>query len=235
VRRIALRDRNDSATVPAMHITVIPVTPFRQNCSLVRCERSGDAAIVDPGGDLDRIEAAIASERANVSQILLTHGHLDHAGAAAELARRLAVPIVGPHRDDAFLLDSLAEHGARYGWTGVSAVEPTRWLADGETVEVGECRLDVIHCPGHTPGHVVFYDGEGDAALVGDVIFNGSVGRTDLPRGSYPALVDSIRNKLWPLGESVTFYPGHGPTSTFGWERKCNPFVADLAFDDDDD
>lgn len=217
-----------------MHITVIPVTPFRQNCSLVRCERSGAAAVVDPGGDLDRIEAAIASERANVGQILLTHGHLDHAGAAAELARRLSVPIIGPHRDDAFLLESLAEHGARYGWAGVSAVEPTRWLAHGESVEVGECRLDVIHCPGHTPGHVVFYDRESDAALVGDVLFNGGVGRTDLPRGSYPALVDSIRNKLWPLGESVTFYPGHGPTSTFGWERKCNPFVADLAFDDDD-
>jgi hydroxyacylglutathione hydrolase len=222
-----------------MHVTVIPVTPFRQNCSLIRCERTGDAAVIDPGGDLDRIEAAIANERAKVPhmkvrQILLTHGHLDHAGAAASLARRLTVPIVGPHRDDAFLLGSLAEHGARYGWPDAAAVEPSRWLDDGDTVDVGECRLAVLHCPGHTPGHVVFYEACGKTAVVGDVIFNGSVGRTDLPRGSYPALVASIRNKLWPLGESVTFYPGHGPTSTFGWERKCNPFVADLAFDDDD-
>jgi glyoxylase-like metal-dependent hydrolase (beta-lactamase superfamily II) len=217
-----------------MRVTVIPVTPFRQNCSLLRCERTGEAAIVDPGGDLDLIEAAIASERADVRQVLLTHGHLDHAGAAAQLARRIAVPIVGPHRDDAFLLDALAEYGARYGFSDTTAVEPNRWLDDGDTVDVGECRLDVIHCPGHTPGHVVFYDAASNVALVGDVIFNGSVGRTDLPRGSYPALVDSIRRKLWPLGEFVTFYPGHGPTSTFGWERKCNPFVADLAFDDDD-
>ena len=217
-----------------MHITVVPVTPFRQNCSLIRCERTGEAAVVDPGGDLDSIEAAIASERAEVRQILLTHGHLDHAGAAARLAQRLSVPVIGPHRDDAFLLDALAEQGARYGWHDAAAVEPSRWLDDGDTVDVGDCTLDVFHCPGHTPGHVVFYESTSNVALVGDVLFNGSVGRTDLPRGDYPALVDSIRRKLWPLGESVTFYPGHGPTSTFGWERKCNPFVADLAFDDDD-
>jgi hydroxyacylglutathione hydrolase len=217
-----------------MHVTVIPVTPFRQNCSLIRCERTGEAAIVDPGGDLDSIEAAVANERAWVRQILLTHGHLDHAGAAALLARRLDVPIVGPHRDDAFLLDALPEHATRYGWMDAAAVEPNRWLDDGDHVEVGDCVLDVIHCPGHTPGHVVFYEAATDTALVGDVIFNGSIGRTDLPRGSYPKLVESIRRKLWPLGEAVTFYPGHGPTSTFGWQRKCNPFVADLAFDDDD-
>jgi len=216
-----------------MHITVIPVTPFRQNCSLIRCERTGEAAVVDPGGDLDSIEAAISNERAKVRQILLTHGHLDHAGAAARLAERLSVPVIGPHRDDAFLLETLAEQGARFGWRDAVAVEPTRWLRDGDTVDIGDCTLDVIHCPGHTPGHVVFYEPNCNAALVGDVLFNGSVGRTDLPRGSYLALVDSIRKKLWPLGESVTFYPGHGPRSTFGWERKCNPFVADLAFDDD--
>jgi glyoxylase-like metal-dependent hydrolase (beta-lactamase superfamily II) len=144
----------------------------------------------------------------------------------------LRVPIVGPHRDDAFLIDALAEHGAHYG-LAAAAFEPTRWLEDGEIVRVGDVELHVIHCPGHTPGHVVFYDASSKTALVGDVLFKGSVGRTDLYRGSWPALVDSIRRKLWPLGDDVTFYPGHGETSTFGWERKCNAFVADLALDDD--
>ena len=215
-----------------MRISVIPVTPFRQNCSLIWCEASRAAAVVDPGGDIERIEAEIASRRVDVTHVLLTHGHLDHAGAAAELSRRLEVPIVGPHRDDAFLIERLGEQGGRYGLPDAAAFEPARWLDDGDTVHVGELELDVIHCPGHTPGHVVFYERNSDYALVGDVLFNGSVGRTDLPRGSYPALVNSIRYKLWPLGETVTFLPGHGPTSTFGWERKCNPFVADLAFDD---
>lgn len=215
-----------------MRIVVIPVTPFRQNCCLIWCEVTRAAAIVDPGGDLERIEAAIAAQRVDVHQILITHGHLDHAGAAAALARHLSVPIVGPHRDDAFLIETLADAGARYGIDGAAAFEPARWLDDGDEVRVGDLTLEVIHCPGHTPGHVVFFERATDTAIVGDVIFNGSVGRTDLPRGSYPALVSSIRHKLWPLGEAVTFWPGHGPTSTFGWERKCNPFVADLAFDD---
>jgi len=215
-----------------MHVLVIPVTPFRQNCSLIWCERSREAAIVDPGGDVERIEAHIASARIDVAQILLTHGHVDHAGGAFELARRLRVPIVGPHRDDAFLINALAEHGERLG-VSATAFDPSRWLDDGAKVRVGDLELDVFHCPGHTPGHVVFYEPSDRVALVGDVLFNGSVGRTDLPRGSYTALVDSIRYKLWPLGEDVTFYPGHGPTSTFGWERKCNPFVADLALEYD--
>jgi hydroxyacylglutathione hydrolase len=215
-----------------MRIAVVPVTPFRQNCSLVWCETTRDAAVVDPGGDLDRIEAEIAAQRVDVTQILLTHGHLDHAGSAGALARRLSVPIVGPHRDDAFLIDGLAASGARYGMSDAAAFEPSRWLDDGDVVRVGNLALEVVHCPGHTPGHVVFFERASLSAFVGDVIFNGGVGRTDLPRGSYPALVNSIRNKLWPLGEAVTFWPGHGPTSTFGWERKCNPFVADLAFED---
>jgi glyoxylase-like metal-dependent hydrolase (beta-lactamase superfamily II) len=215
-----------------MRIAVIPVTPFRQNCSLIWCEATREAAVVDPGGDLDRIEAEIAEQHVDVTQVLLTHGHLDHAGAAFALAQRLSVPIVGPHRDDAFLIEGLAESGARYGVVDAVAFRPDRWLDDGDVVHVGDVTLEVIHCPGHTPGHVVFFERTGGSAIVGDVIFNGSVGRTDLPRGSYPALVNSIRNKLWPLGEAVTFWPGHGPTSTFGWERKCNPFVADLAFDD---
>ena len=215
-----------------MRICVIPVTPFRQNCSLIWCEITRDAAVVDPGGDLDLIVAQIDTERVDVTQILLTHGHLDHAGAAFALAQRFGVPIIGPHRDDAFLIQGLADSGARYGLTHAVAFEPARWLEDGDVVRVGQLMLEVIHCPGHTPGHVVFFERSSGSALVGDVIFNGSVGRTDLPRGSYPALVHSIRFKLWPLGEAVTFWPGHGPTSTFGWERKCNPFVADLAFDD---
>lgn len=215
-----------------MRIAVIPVTRFRQNCSLIWCEATREAAVVDPGGDLDRIEAEIAEQHVDVTQVLLTHGHLDHAGAAFALAQRLSVPIVGPHRDDAFLIEGLAESGARYGVVGAVAFRPDRWLDDGDVVHVGDVTLEVIHCPGHTPGHVVFFERTSGSAIVGDVIFNGSVGRTDLPRGSYPALVNSIRNKLWPLGEAVTFWPGHGPTSTFGWERKCNPFVADLAFDD---
>ncbi len=217
-----------------MQITVIPVTPFRQNCSLIWCDITRDAAVVDPGGDLDRVLGEIATRRVDVSQILLTHGHLDHAGAASALARRLCVPIVGPHRDDAFLIEGLADSGARYGLADAAAFEPDRWLEDGDVVCVGRVELEVIHTPGHTPGHVVFFERATGSAIVGDVIFNGSVGRTDLPRGSYPALIDSIRNKLWPLGETVTFWPGHGPTSTFGWERKCNPFVADLAFEFDD-
>jgi hydroxyacylglutathione hydrolase len=217
-----------------MQIAVIPVTPFRQNCSLIWCAATRDAAVVDPGGDLDRVVAEIGRQQARVTQILLTHGHLDHAGAAFALAQRLSVPIVGPHRDDAFLIENLAASGARYGLADAAAFEPTRWLEDGDVVRVGRVELEVIHTPGHTPGHVVFFERATGCAIVGDVIFNGSVGRTDLPRGSYPALIDSIRNKLWPLGEDVTFWPGHGPTSTFGWERKCNPFVADLAFDFDD-
>lgn len=217
-----------------MQIAVIPVTPFRQNCSLIWCDATRDAAVVDPGGDLDRVVAEIGIHRVDVTQILLTHGHLDHAGAAFALAQRLSVPIVGPHRDDAFLIEGLADSGARYGLADAAAFEPARWLDDGDVVRVGHVELEVIHTPGHTPGHVVFFERATASAIVGDVIFNGSVGRTDLPRGSYPALIDSIRNKLWPLGEGVTFWPGHGPTSTFGWERKCNPFVADLAFDFDD-
>ena len=215
-----------------MKVAVVPVTPFQQNCCIVLCERSGACAVVDPGGDVDRIEAAIGEVKGKLEMVLLTHGHLDHAGGAAELAGRRGVPVIGPHRDDAFLLAELGEQGARYGLAGVASVVPDRWLDDGDTVSVGEVTLEVLHCPGHTPGHLVFFERESRFAIVGDVLFKGSVGRTDLPRGSYPQLVASIRGKLWPLGDDVTFLPGHGETSTFDWERKCNPFVADLAFDD---
>ncbi len=214
-----------------MKVAIVPVTPFQQNCSIVWCEVTQDAAVIDPGGDLDRIEVAIAEHDVRVSQVLLTHGHLDHAASAATLAERLSVPVYGPHRADAFLLERLGEQGARFGIRGARAMTPDRWLDDGDQLHIGSFVLEVIHCPGHTPGHVVFFNRAARIAIVGDVLFKGSIGRTDLPRGSYQDLIDSIRGKLWPLGEDVTFVPGHGETSTFGWERKCNPFVADLAFE----
>jgi len=212
-------------------VTVVPVTPFQQNCSIVVCEHTGACAVIDPGGDVERIEAALSELGGRLQMVLLTHGHLDHAAGAAALSARFEVPVVGPHLDDAFLLEKLGEQGARYGLAGAAPVVPDRWLVDGDTVEVGDLILDVLHCPGHTPGHLVFFEKQSRFAIVGDVLFRGSVGRTDLPRGSFPQLVASIRGKLWPLGEDVTFLPGHGDTSTFGWERKCNPFVADLALD----
>jgi len=215
-----------------MDISVVPVTPFQQNCSVLRCSSTGAGAIVDPGGDLDRILEAIRALKATPEKIFLTHGHLDHAGGAAALARRLGVPVEGPHREDRFLLDALPRQGARYGFREVEACMPDRWLQEGEELRFGECRLEVIHCPGHTPGHIVFFNPSARFCLVGDVIFNGSVGRSDLPRGDHGTLVDSIRNKLFPLGDDITFFPGHGTTSTFGWERKCNPYVADLMFED---
>ena len=208
---------------------VIPVTPFRQNCSLFWCTKTGSAAIVDPGGDLPRIQAAIAEQGITVTKVLLTHGHLDHAGGAAALSRSLDVPIEGPHIDDSFLLEALGEQGRRYGLQGSEACTPNRWLADGDTISVGELSLGVRHCPGHTPGHVVLFHDEAKLAFVGDVLFRGSVGRTDFPRGNHAQLIHSITERLWPLGDDMRFVPGHGQMSTFGWERKTNPYVCDLA------
>jgi glyoxylase-like metal-dependent hydrolase (beta-lactamase superfamily II) len=207
----------------------LPVTPLQQNCSLVWDPATMRGAVVDPGGDMQRIEQAIASKGVTVEKILLTHGHLDHAGAAAPLARKLGVPIEGPHEDERFLLDSLAEQGARYGMPECENCTPDRWLKDGDTVTVGSAELGVRHCPGHTPGHIVFYNLPAKLAFVGDVLFKGSVGRTDFPRGNHAQLVESITGRLWPLGDDMRFVPGHGETSTFGWERKTNPFVSDLA------
>jgi glyoxylase-like metal-dependent hydrolase (beta-lactamase superfamily II) len=208
---------------------IVPVTPFRQNCSVLWCTRTLQAAIVDPGGDLALIEKNIAQQGLKVEKILLTHGHLDHAGGAASLARIFAVPVEGPHEDDRFLLDGLAEQGSRYGFAGSEACTPDRWLKDGDAVRFGEVELGVRHCPGHTPGHVVFFHGGVKLALVGDVLFAGSVGRTDFPRGDHAALVRSITERLWPLGDDMRFVPGHGQMSSFGWERKTNPYVSDLA------
>jgi hydroxyacylglutathione hydrolase len=207
---------------------ILPVTPLRQNCSLLWCTRTMKAAIVDPGGDLAIIEKAVTQQRVTVERILLTHGHLDHAGGAAALSRAWSLPIEGPHEDDTFLLEGLAEQGSRYG-IAAEACRPNRWLKDGDSVRFGEIELGVRHCPGHTPGHVVFYHSGIKLALVGDVLFKGSVGRTDFPRGNHAQLVRSITERLWPLGDEMRFVPGHGPMSKFGWERKTNPYVCDLA------
>lgn len=214
----------------ALKIYVTPVTPFEQNCSVIVCGKTRQAAVVDPGGDLERIRAVLAKADAHLVKILLTHAHIDHAGGAAELARECGVPIEGPHRDDQFLIEGLAEQGRMFGLGASESFTPERWLEHGDTVSIGEGVLQVLHCPGHTPGHVVFYSPEQQLAIVGDVLFAGSIGRTDLPRGDHQQLLDSIRKRLWPLGDEVTFIPGHGPRSTFGRERQSNPFVRDSAF-----
>ena len=208
---------------------VVPVTPLQQNTSLVWCAKTKRAAFIDPGGEVERLLAALAETDVTIDKIMLTHGHLDHAGAAAELSERLGVPIEGPHRDEAWLLDAIPEQAARYGLPDARACTPDRWLDDGDKVSLGEAIFDVVHCPGHTPGHIVFYEPEAKFAFVGDVLFKGSIGRTDFPRGDHDALISSIRDKLFPLGDDVRFLPGHGPMSTFGWERKTNPYVSDLA------
>ena len=210
-----------------MKIAIIPVTPFQQNCSLLMCEETKKAAIVDPGGDLDRIVAAIEQMGAAPEKILLTHGHIDHCAGAAELAAQMQVPVEGPHPEDAFLIEQLPQQSARFGLPPAAAFTPDRWLAGGDSVHFGNVELEVRHCPGHTPGHVIFFERTARLAVVGDVLFQGSIGRTDLPRGDHDALIRSIRGELWPLGDDVTFIPGHGPTSTFGRERRANPFVAD--------
>jgi hydroxyacylglutathione hydrolase len=210
-----------------MKYTIVPVTPFQQNCSVIWCEKTMTAAVVDPGGDLDLILAAIAKAGVTVEMILLTHGHLDHAGAAADLATRLGVPIVGPHQDDKAWIDAMPQQSAMFGVATLPAFAPDRWLNGGESVSLGEITLEVRHCPGHTPGHIIFFDAASRLALVGDVLFAGSIGRTDFPMGDHDTLIRSIRAQLWPLGNDVTFIPGHGPLSTFGRERQANPFVAD--------
>jgi glyoxylase-like metal-dependent hydrolase (beta-lactamase superfamily II) len=206
---------------------IIPVTPFQQNCSLIWCDATGKAAVVDPGGDLDRIRSAIAEEGVTVEKILLTHAHIDHAGGTAELAKALSLPIEGPHRDDNFWIQGLPQQAQMFGFPAPEVFTPDHWLEDGDTVTVGGETLEVLHCPGHTPGHVVFFNRASGLALVGDVLFQGSIGRTDFPKGDYNTLVRSIREKLFPLGDTVAFIPGHGPMSTFGQERKSNPFVSD--------
>ncbi|MBM4197738.1 MAG: MBL fold metallo-hydrolase [Gammaproteobacteria bacterium] len=212
-----------------MQARVVPVTPFQQNCSIVWAESSLEGAVVDPGGDIDAILEAIREEGVKVTQILLTHTHIDHAGATAALARQLGVPIIGPHPEDQFWIDLLPEQSRMFGFPSAESFTPDRWLYQGDTVALGDEQLEVCHCPGHTPGHVVFFHRADRIAFVGDVLFAGSIGRTDFPRGDHATLIRSITSRLWPLGDDVTFVPGHGPTSTFGAERKTNPFVSDRA------
>ncbi len=212
-----------------IRLSIVPVTPFQQNCSILVCESSGKAVVFDPGGDLDRIDEALGKTGATLEKVFVTHGHIDHCGQVAAFARRHQVPVEGPHVEDKFWIDQLPAQGERYGFGQLEAFTPDRWLVDGDTVTFGEQRLSVRHCPGHTPGHVVFIHEDVRLAIVGDVLFKGSVGRTDFPRGNHAELVASITERLWPAGDDVAFVPGHGPMSTFGDERKHNPFVGDDA------
>ncbi len=213
-----------------MPYRIIPVTPYEQNCSLIWCETTREAAVVDPGGDLDRIEAVLAAEALKLTQIWLTHGHLDHVGGVAELAARHDLPIIGPHIGDKFWIDALPQQAQMMRFKPSQPFTPTHWLEAGDTVRVGEVELQVLFCPGHTPGHIVFFDPQARLAFVGDVLFAGSIGRTDFPGGHHDTLIRSIREQLFPLGDDVAFVPGHGPMSTLGQERVSNPFVADKRF-----
>jgi len=212
-----------------MEYRIIPVTPFEQNCTLLWCTETMKGALVDPGGDIDKLLAASAGLGVTIEKILLTHGHIDHAGGAGELALRLAVPIEGPQREESFWIDQLVAQSRSFGFPLAQAFTPDRWLNDGDTVTVGHETLQVLHTPGHTPGHVVFFHAPSKLAITGDVLFAGSIGRTDFPRGDYQTLINSIRHKLWPLGDDVEFISGHGPMSTIGEERRHNPFVGEAA------
>lgn len=213
---------------PPLRAAIIPVTPLQQNCTLLWCTKTMRAAFVDPGGDLARLKAAASQAGVTVEKILLTHGHIDHCGSAGILADEIEVAIEGPHEDDRFWIEKLGIEGPKYGIHS-RPFEPARWLTDGEEVTVGELTFGVRHCPGHTPGHVVFHHPPSKLALVGDVLFKGSVGRWDFPKGDQQQLVRSITEKLWPMGDETAFVPGHGPMSTFGHERRTNPFVGDAA------
>jgi hydroxyacylglutathione hydrolase len=204
---------------------ILPVTPFQQNCTLIWCERTRRAAIIDPGGEPDRILSLAKQLDLTPEQILLTHGHLDHVGASGMIAERLGIPIIGPHRDDAFLIDGMTAQCQMFGFPPIPPFQPNQWLDQGDLIQVGDEQLEVLHCPGHTPGHVIFFDARDRLAQVGDVLFQGSIGRTDFPRGNHRQLLDSIQQRLFPLGDDVRFIPGHGPMSTFGSERRSNPFV----------
>lgn len=208
-----------------MEVRIIPVTSFQQNCSLLCCESSGRAAVVDPGGEPERIRAEAEASGVRLEKILVTHGHFDHVGAVDRLARELNLPIEGPQEADRFLLESLPEWCSQFGFPPGESFIPDRWLHGGDEVRFGDQVMEVRHCPGHTPGHVIFFHRQGRLAVVGDVIFQGSIGRTDFPRGDHETLLTSIREQVWTLGDDVTLLPGHGPTTTVGQERAHNPFL----------
>lgn len=216
----------DKTADAPLKAAIVPVTPLQQNCTLLWCTRTMRAAFVDPGGDLPRLKEAARQAGVTVEKILLTHGHIDHAGEAGVLARELGVPIEGPHEADRFWISRLDEDGRQWAMRG-EVFEPDRWLEDGDTVRVGDLALAVRHCPGHTPGHVVFHHPQSKLAIVGDVLFKGSIGRWDFPMGNHSQLIESITGKLWPMGDDTAFVPGHGPMSTFGHERATNPLVGD--------
>jgi len=210
-----------------MKFQVIPVTPYQQNCTLLWCESTKKAAVVDPGGDLDRIEQAVAQHGVELEKILVTHAHLDHVGAVATMARKYNLPIEGPHKEDLFWIEMLPQQAQMMNFPAAEVFEPNRWLDGGDEITVGNETLEVRHCPGHTPGHVILFHRPSQLAIVGDVLFQGSIGRTDFPKGDHATLISSIQTQLWPLGDEVQFIPGHGPMSSFGQERQSNPFVAD--------
>lgn len=208
-----------------MNHQIIPVTPFAQNSTLLWCPQTRVAAIVDPGGDAETLIQAVLDSGVRVEQILLTHGHLDHVGAARQLAEHFGVPIVGPHIADQFWLENLPTQSQMFGFPRCEPFLPDSWLREGDTVKVGEREFAILLCPGHTPGHIVFFDAKARLLISGDVIFRGGVGRSDFPQGSHDDLIASIHHKLLPLGDDVTFLPGHGPVSTLGEERRSNPFL----------
>jgi hydroxyacylglutathione hydrolase len=203
----------------------LPVTPFQQNCSLVWCDETNEAALIDPGGEVERLKAAVAERGLTLKALWLTHAHIDHAGGTGTLARELGLPIIGPHPGDQFWIDGLPQQAAMFGFAPAEPFTPTRWLDDGDTVTLGRSTLQVRHCPGHTPGHVVFHSAEAKRCFVGDVLFAGSIGRTDFPGGDHDTLIASITQRLWPMGDDTVFIPGHGPESSFGRERRTNPYV----------
>lgn len=215
------------AQEPPIRALIAPVTPLAQNCTIVWCAKTRKAAIIDPGGEVPRLLQALKDNDLTLEKIWITHGHLDHAGGTAALKAATGAPIEGPHRDDAFWIDQMDADGARWGMPEARAFTPDRWLENGDVVTLGETEFEVYHCPGHTPGHVVFFHRQARFAQVGDVLFQGSIGRTDFPRGNHQDLIDAITGKLWPLGDDVRFVCGHGPMSSFGAERRTNPFVAD--------
>lgn len=217
---------SDAQSLP-IRAMIAPVTPLQQNCTIVWCVKTMKAAIIDPGGEVERLLQALRDHGLTLEKIWITHGHMDHAGGTAALKDATGVPIEGPHPDDQFWIDRIAESGQRYGMPNARAFTPDRWLGDQDVVSLGETEFEVRHCPGHTPGHVIFFHREARFAQVGDVLFKDSIGRTDFPRGDYGQLIASITQKLWPLGDDVAFVPGHGPMSTFGAERRTNPWVSD--------
>jgi len=208
-----------------MKYQTIPVTSYQQNCSLIWCEHTNQAALIDPGGEADRLLEIVKKQDLKLVSILLTHGHIDHVGGSREIAEKLAIPIIGPQKEEAFWLDNLPHQSEMFDFTYADPLTPDQWLEEGDEVKVGNICFSVLHCPGHTPGHIIFYDSASKTAFVGDVLFKGSIGRTDFPRGDHATLINAIKTKLLPLGDDVTFIPGHGPISTLGQERLTNPFI----------